>query len=154
MDVPIPVLYQQLIYPQREQMIGQQVILVHLTSSRGQELNGKLGTIVNFNRDLEECRLHVMLMQEEDNNDNDEGGDDGSTTVKDKNQNKKNKKKQTMIVVKASNVLPPNDKIFQTFMSQSQPLSDRIIIQRLKVALEEQLIVLIFFPDWISIVNY
>ena len=81
-------------------------------------------------------------------------GKDGSTTAKDKNQYKKNKKKQTMIVVKASNVLPPNDNIFQTFMSQSQPLSDRIIIQRLKVALEEQLIVLIFFPDWISIVNY
>ena len=130
-DLPIPVVYERLIYPQRENMLGCQLILVHLTTSRGQQLNGKVVTVVGFDRDLDECRIHVELPEEREgeNEDNDEKKEEKQA------KKKKGKKKRNTIKVKASNVLPPNDKIFQTFMSDSQPLSDQDIIRRLKDAL-------------------
>ena len=136
-DVPIPGVYEQIIYPQRQTMIGRQVMVVHLTSSRGQQLNGKLVKVVGFDRDLDECRIHVELPKEEEEEEVKEDNDENMVEEKKTKTKKKKKKKQNRIKLKASNVLPPTDKIFQAFMSQSQPLSDQVIIQKLKCALKE-----------------
>jgi len=110
--VPIEVLYDQLVYPPREQMKGKRFKIAHLKSERGQQLNGQIGTVTGFNRDCGDARLHFRL---------------------------KGTEPKKSVTVKLSNLVPVEaaNEVLENFMGQSTPMPDDILAPCLEQALQQ-----------------
>ena len=61
MNLPISVLMDQLVYPNRQGDIGKRYRIAHLTSEAGKKLNGNMCTVVGFDRDTKDARLHSRV---------------------------------------------------------------------------------------------
>jgi len=100
---------EQVVYPDRQKMIGERFKIVHLESEKGKGLNGRYCTVVGFDRD-KIARLHCRI----------EG--DNEEAVKLKNRN---------LVAEETNAALEN------FMENSAPMPDNKIAACLELALEK-----------------
>ena len=110
-DIPILQLMEQMVYPERQNMVGERFRVAHLTSAKGKTLNGKICRVHGYDRTTE-ARLHCEILEE---------SSETNPVMKLKNSN---------LVVLAASVL-------ESYMNNSAPLSNEEIIQGLEGALQD-----------------
>lgn len=106
-DVPVEMLYEQMIYPQLQQAVGRQFKVAHLKSEKGKKLNGNTCLITGFDRN-QETRLHCRI------------GDN-----------------QKPIAIKLQNLIPLEaNQALENFMAASTPIANDILASCLKQAIQ------------------
>jgi Ring finger domain len=105
---PLELLYQQIVYPHRNSLVGKHFRIKHLKSSRGQELNGKTCVVMGYDRGDKEARAHCKVEE----------------TGK-------------MVKLKQQNVMPLDGYLpaIETFMETSPPIPDETLASCLQLAI-------------------
>jgi hypothetical protein len=118
-QVPMEVIYDQMVYPQFQNMIGQSFKVAHLKSQEGHTLNGKMCRVTGYDDKYErQPRLHCLIVSV-----------NGEEQTGQPNK-KKRIKLQNLIPVQANQAL-------EQFMSSSKPMSDGILEQCLQRAVQK-----------------
>jgi len=109
-DIPISTIMEQMVYPDRQNMVGKRFKIAFLRSDKGKELNGQFCQVVGFERDTVDIRLKCRL-------------EDSEETVK---------------LLKYSNLVPEEvSALLEKYMEHSAPLSDATLAGCLERALEK-----------------
>lgn len=114
-DIPAGMLYEQIVYPACQELVGKTCTIVHLQSERGKTLNNKLCVVKGSDRDQGESRLHCSVQEE--------------------NSSAKN----TTIKLKFGNVRPVDgfNPVIETFFENAPLLTDAKILKCLEKAIKE-----------------
>jgi hypothetical protein len=124
-EVPVEVLYEQVIYPNFEVMVGERFRIAHLKSARGQTMNGKVCIVTGFDRDRAECRVHCRILDAQDT---------GGTT----NSNHNAGVEGTSVKLKGTNLIPEVlGNTLAEFMERTPPIPDNELLPRLEVAIDK-----------------
>jgi hypothetical protein len=119
--VPIEMLYEQIVHPSFQKMVGGRFKIAHLKSEKGKLLNGKICTVVGYDKG-EAARLHCRIIMEGSNGD---GGEN-------------NKSKPPPVRVKFSNLVPLEaNEALENFMSTSAPMSNEVLAPCLERSIQK-----------------
>jgi hypothetical protein len=125
-DVPMDVLFEQVVYPNFKGMVGNRFRIAHLKSARGQTMNGKVCIVTGFDRDQGDCRLHCRILDAQDSN---SSGTTGSSGAKDSVEG-------TSVKLKGINLIPEVlGNTLAHFMEQTPPIPDNELLPKLEQAI-------------------
>jgi hypothetical protein len=125
-NVPLDVLFEQMIYPSFEQMVGERFRIAHLISARGQTMNGKVCIVTGFDRDQAQCRVHCRILDAQDTTTS--GNTDAS--------NANDRVEGASVKLKGTNLIPEVlGNTLAHFMEQTPPIPDNELLLRLEGAI-------------------
>jgi hypothetical protein len=127
-NVPLDVLFEQVIYPNFEQMVGERFRIAHLKSARGQTMNGKVCIVTGFDRDQAQCRVHCRILDAQDT----------STSGSASAINANDPVEGTSVKLKGINLIPEVlGNTLAHFMEQTPPIPDNELLLRLEGAIDK-----------------
>jgi hypothetical protein len=125
-DVPMDVLFQQMVYPYFEGMVGERFRIAHLKSARGQTMNGKVCIVTGFDRDQAQCRVHCNILDAPDTS-------TGGTTS-----NTNDIVQGASVKLKGTNLIPEVlGNTLAHFMEQTLPIPDKELLPKLERAIDK-----------------
>jgi hypothetical protein len=128
-NVPLDVLFEQMIYPNFQGMVGARFRIAHLKSARGQTMNGKVCIVTGFDRDQADCRLHCRILETQETT---TGSTTGASSANDSVEG-------TSAKLKGTNLIPEVlGNTLAHFMEQTPPIPDNELLPRLERAIDKQ----------------